>query len=103
VGGLNRLVGSNPTLSAHPLAVQTHEIAIPFTLDPSILLTSNGALNPIREVARVIQIATREWKGVSSAGVTASYDAEASEVSDDTPTLAQPTITSAMGRAFVPF
>ncbi len=77
--------------------------AIPFSLDPSVMLTSNGALNPIREVAKVIQIATREWKGVSSAGVTASYDAEAAEVSDDTPVLAQPTITTATGRAFVPF
>jgi HK97 family phage major capsid protein len=77
--------------------------AIPFTLDPSVMLTSSGALNPIRAEARVITIATREWKGVSSAGVTASYDAEATEVSDDTPVLAQPTITSAMGRAFVPF
>ena len=37
------------------------------------------------------------------AGVTASYDAEVAEVSDDTPVLAQPTITTAMGRAFVPF
>ena len=46
---------------------------------------------------------TDQWKGVSSAGVTASYDAEAAEVSDDTPTLAQPTIDCAMGRAFVPF
>ena len=77
--------------------------AIPFTLDPSVMLTSSGALNPIRSVANVITIATREWKGVSSAGVTASYDAEASEVSDDTPVLAQPVITTAMGRAFVPF
>ena len=67
------------------------------------MLTSNGALNPIREVARVFTITTDKWKGVSSAGVTASYDAEASEVSDDTPTLAQPTIDCAMGRAFVPF
>jgi hypothetical protein len=54
-------------------------------------------------VASVITIGTREWKGVSSAGVTASYDAEAAEVSDDSPRFAQPTITSAMGRAFVPF
>ena len=51
--------------------------AVPFTLDPSIMLTSNGALNPIRQVARVFTIATDKWKGVSSAGVTASYDAEA--------------------------
>jgi HK97 family phage major capsid protein len=77
--------------------------AIPFTLDPSIRLTSDGALNPIRSLARVIQITTREWKGVSSAGVTASYDPEGAEVSDDAPTFGQPEITTAMGRAFVPF
>jgi HK97 family phage major capsid protein len=77
--------------------------AIPFTLDPSILASSSGALNPVRELARVITIGTRDWKGVSSDGVTASYDAEAAEVSDDTPVLAQPQITAAMGRAFVPF
>lgn len=77
--------------------------AVPFELDPSIMLTSSGALNPIRQVARVITVVTDQWKGVSSAGVTASYDAEAAEVSDDTPTLAQPTIDCAMGRAFVPF
>ena len=77
--------------------------AVPFSLDPSVMLTSNGALNPIRQVARVFTIATDKWKGVCSAGVTASYDAEAREVSDDTPTLAQPMIDCAMGRAFVPF
>ena len=77
--------------------------AVPFSLDPTVMLTSNGALNPIRQVARVFTITTDKWKGVSSAGVTASYDAEASEVSDDTPTLAQPVIDCAMGRAFVPF
>src|SRR5262249_29476992 len=77
--------------------------ALPFSLDPSVMLTSNGALNPIRQVARVFTIPTDQWKGVSSAGVTASYDPEASEVSDDSPTLAQPVIDSAMGRAFVPF
>jgi HK97 family phage major capsid protein len=46
-------------------------------------------------------MSTREWRGVSSAGVTASYDVDATEVSDDTPVLAQPTIVSAMGHAFV--
>jgi HK97 family phage major capsid protein len=77
--------------------------ALPFTLDPSVLLTSSGALNPIRSVARQITVSTDQWKGVSSTGVTASYDAEAAEVSDDTPTLAQPVIDCAMGRAFVPY
>jgi HK97 family phage major capsid protein len=51
--------------------------AVPFTLDPSIMLTSNGALNPIRSVARVFTVATDKWKGVSSAGVSASYHTKA--------------------------
>lgn len=77
--------------------------AIPFTLDPSVMLTSDAALNPIRHVARVITISTHDWKGVSSAGVTAAYQPEAAEVADNTPVLAQPSIVTAMGRAFIPF
>jgi HK97 family phage major capsid protein len=76
---------------------------VPFTLDPSILLTSSGALNPVRSVARVITISTDQWKGVSSTGVTAAYQAEAAETADASPVLAQPTIDCAMGRAFIPF
>jgi len=81
----------------------TGGFAVPFTLDPSIMLTSNGALNPMRELARVIQISTREWKGVTSAGVTAEYAAEATEVADASPTLGQPTIVAHRGDAFIPF
>ena len=40
--------------------------AVPFVLDPSIILSGSGALNPVRSVARVITITgAREWKGVS--------------------------------------
>jgi HK97 family phage major capsid protein len=77
--------------------------ALPIVVDPSIMLSSSGALNPIRQLARQITIPTTEWRGVSSAGVVASYDAEASEVSDDTPVLAQPVILAEMWRVFVPF
>jgi HK97 family phage major capsid protein len=77
--------------------------ALPFTLDPSVILSSNGVLNPIRDVARVFTIATNQWKGVSSDGVTAAYVAEAAVSTDNSPTLAQPTITAAQGRAWIPF
>lgn len=76
---------------------------MPFTLDPTIILTNNGVINPIRQLATVITVATDNWQGVTTAGVTASYDAEESEVSDDTPTLAQPSIAVHQGQAFVPF
>jgi hypothetical protein len=40
--------------------------AIPFVLDPSILLTSTGALNPIRDLATSTTISgAREWRGVA--------------------------------------
>jgi HK97 family phage major capsid protein len=77
--------------------------AVPYTLDPTVILTNNGAINPVRGLANVIQITGNTWNGVSSAGITASYDAEAAEVSDDAPTIAQPTANVEMARAFVPF
>lgn len=77
--------------------------AVPFELDPSVTQTSSGEINPLRAIGRQFTVTTNQWRGVSSDGVTASYDAEAEEVSDDTPTLAQPTINIASGRAFVPF
>jgi HK97 family phage major capsid protein/HK97 family phage prohead protease len=78
--------------------------AVPFMLDPTVIPTSDGALNPIRSIARKETIVgTDTWKGVSSAGVTASYGAEAAEASDDTPTLAQPEVAVEKAQVFVPF
>jgi len=77
--------------------------AVPFELDPSIIPTSNLAINPYRSLARVIQISVDEWRGVSSAGITAAYAAEATAATDASPTLAQPTISTEKARAFVPF
>lgn len=81
----------------------TGGLAVPFSLDPSVQLTSDGQANPIRSLARVVTIATSGWKGVSSAGVTASWDPEATEVSDDPPTLARPVARAEKGAVFVPF
>jgi HK97 family phage major capsid protein len=41
------------------------------------------------------------WNGISSAGVTASWDGELAEVSDDSPTFANPQITVYKAQAFV--
>jgi HK97 family phage major capsid protein len=76
---------------------------IPVLIDPSIILTSQGSLNPFRRISRIIPITNDEWKGISSAGVTWSIDAEAAAVSDDTPTLAQPVVTTGMGRGYIPY
>ena len=76
---------------------------VPFQLDPTIILSSDGGINPFRQISRVEQINVDTWQGVSSAGVTASFDSELAEVSDDSMTLAQPSVSTEMARAFVPF
>ncbi|WP_052745691.1 phage major capsid protein [Allosalinactinospora lopnorensis] len=76
---------------------------VPMHLDPAIILTSDGSNNPLREISRVVQVASSEWNGVSSAGVTAEWKSEHAEVADASPTLEQPNIPVHFGDAFVPF
>jgi HK97 family phage major capsid protein len=76
---------------------------LPIQIDPGINLLGTGALNPVREYATVRTMESLTLRLVSPDQVTASYLAEASPASDNSPTLAQPTITAARGTAFVPF
>jgi len=76
---------------------------IPIAIDPTINLSSNGAINPIRQLAEVRTMSTRELRLVSSDGVVAQYQAEAAEVPDNSPTLAQPILTASRATSFVPF
>jgi HK97 family phage major capsid protein len=75
---------------------------VPFQLDPSIIITNAGTTNAIAQVSRQVTATGDTWNGVSSSGVVNSWDAEAAEVSDDSPTLAQPSIPIHMNRTFVP-
>jgi HK97 family phage major capsid protein len=75
----------------------------PATLDPTVILTSSGSVNPFRQVANVKTSSTNVYNGVSSAGITVSWDTEGSEVSDDAPTFSQPSITLHKIAGFVPF
>jgi HK97 family phage major capsid protein len=76
---------------------------LPLVLDPAIMLTSAGSINPLRQIARVVQTVSDSWHGVTSAGVTAEWTAEGAEVADASPTLDGPTIPVYKGDAFVPF
>lgn len=75
---------------------------VPVQLDPQILISGTGSVNPMRDVCRVETTAANVTEFVTSAGVTASWDAENAAVSDDSPTLAQPSITAYKGQAFIP-
>ena len=77
--------------------------AVPFVLDPTVIPTSSGAINPYRAISSVETISVDEWRGVSSDGVTATFQAEAAAVTDASPTLAQPTVSTEMARAFIPY
>jgi HK97 family phage major capsid protein len=81
----------------------TGGFAVPYVLDPTVISTKDIGVSPIRQIANVITIATKEWRGVSSAGVTAAFAAEATEASDNAPTLAGPSIIPERAQAFVPF
>jgi HK97 family phage major capsid protein len=61
-------------------------IAIPFTIDPTFILTSDGQANPFRKIARVVPITTKAWQPVTTGGLTASYGTETATTTDAAPT-----------------
>lgn len=84
-------------------AGSTGGFAVPFQLDPTVILTNNGSVNPLRQIARVEQIVGKEWDGVTSAGVVVTRVAESTESTDGAPTLAQPTVKAERVQGFIPF
>jgi HK97 family phage major capsid protein len=63
---------------------------VPTHLDPTLILTNSGAKDVLRGMSRVVSLTggANRWNGVTTAGSTASWDAELTEVSDDTPAVA---------------
>lgn len=79
------------------------QFAIPLQVDPSIVMSGTGSLNPWRSKATVRTMVSDTLRLVASDGVTAAYAAEGTEAGDNSPVLAQPTINAARGQCFVPF
>ena len=73
---------------------------LPSPLDPSIVLANSGVADPMRQLARVDQTTSSTKRYITSAGITASYDAELAEVSDDTPSLTEVTLTPEKAQIF---
>jgi HK97 family phage major capsid protein len=75
---------------------------VPTHLDPTIILTNTGSLNAIRAISRVVTLVRENtWNGVTSAGVTASWDAELAEVSDDSPSFGNAQVPTYQAQALV--
>ena len=75
---------------------------VPLQVDPALMVTSAGSYSEVRAIAREVIATGDVWHGVSSAAVQWSWDAEATEVSDDSPTFAQPSIPIYKAQGFVP-
>jgi HK97 family phage major capsid protein len=67
--------------------------AVPFQLDPTINLASDGAVSPLRQISRVEQIASKTWQGITSDGITVSRSAEGVESGDSSFTIEQPEVS----------
>lgn len=65
---------------------------VPVLIDPTIILTAQGTPNDFFDIARVENITTNAWNGVSSAGATSYWATEGVTVTGGEPTLAQPTV-----------
>jgi len=79
------------------------ELPVPVTIDPTVLLTSDGATNPLREISRVVTITGNKWRGISGDGVTVAYEAELTQVADQTPTFAAPEAEVQKAQGWVEF
>lgn len=74
---------------------------VPFTLDPSVILTNSGSKNPYRQISTIKTTATNTWNGVASAGMNAAWLAEGTEVGDNSPTFSNIVITPQKASAWV--
>lgn len=77
--------------------------AVPFQLDPTVILTTAGVIDPLRSISRTEQIVGKEWQGITSAGTSVSRAAEAAEVTAGDFTLNQPTVRTKRVQGFIPF
>ncbi|MEU8264470.1 phage major capsid protein [Micromonospora sp. NPDC048999] len=77
--------------------------AVPYQLDPTVILTDGGSTNPLRQISRVEPIVGKEWQGLTSDGVIATRTPEVGEATDGAPTFDQPTVRPSAVHVFVPF
>jgi HK97 family phage major capsid protein/HK97 family phage prohead protease len=99
-----RVMAQGMQLEARALTVSaTGGVTVPVQIDPTVLLSSTGAINPFRQVSKQVQTTSYQWQGVTSTGITAQYRAEGVAMTDNSPTLVAPTINPERADAFVPF
>jgi HK97 family phage major capsid protein len=94
VMGGQHLLSSEESRAAMQVGTTTEGgFAVPFQLDPTVILTSDGSISPLRQISRVETITGKTWQGITSSGITVSRSAEEAEADDNGFTIAQPEVT----------
>ena len=77
---------------------------IPAQLDPNVIITGAGIQSDVAKIAREEWLTQGDaWNGVAAGQISASWDGEAGEVSDDSPTLTAPTVNLHKSQLFAPY
>ncbi len=76
---------------------------VPLQLDPSLYISGAGAIHPFRDIANVQMTSSNVHRAVSSSQVSASWDSEASEASDDATTLTETDVALHRLTVFIPY
>jgi HK97 family phage major capsid protein len=67
---------------------------VPYQLDPTLILTNAGVIDPVRGLARTVSITgTDTWTAPTTAGITAGLVAESASFTDNTPTYTSTSIS----------
>jgi HK97 family phage major capsid protein len=74
---------------------------VPFLLDPTVILTNDGAVNPFRGISTIKTGTTDDFNGVTSAGVTAEWLTEGSQAADASPTVGNVNIKAEKASAYI--
>ena len=77
--------------------------AVPFTLDPTVIGTSSQTVNPLRQIARVENIVSKSWLGVTSAGARSAGLTRAPRWATTARPWISPEVTPTRVHGFVPF
>ncbi|MDK0520385.1 phage major capsid protein [Streptomyces sp. ML-6] len=75
---------------------------VPFQLDPTVIITSDGSRNQIRQAARQVVATGDVWHGVSAGSVQWRWAAEGTEAGDNAPEFGQPSVPVHKADGFVP-
>lgn len=76
---------------------------VPFQLDPTVVLVTDGSVNSLRQMARIVQIVGKEWQGITTEGVVVTRTTEGDEATDDAPEFDQPVVRTNRVQGFIPF